>query len=104
MKPSFRVYEQHWIVKAFRFLPPEEADLQSPRHRPHRGSAVKVLIHGLVVGLLPKVSTTTSNLVIGVTALAGISVYLAAGFICSGWAARVILGIVVGDFLGDAVT
>lgn len=41
--------------------------------------AVKVLIHDLVMHLPPKVSTTTSNLIIGVTALAGTSVYLAAG-------------------------
>ena len=38
--------------------------------------ALKVLIHDLVMGLPPKVSTTTSNLIIGVTALAGTSVYL----------------------------
>ena len=43
--------------------------------------ALKVLIHDLVMGLPPKVSTTTSNLIIGVTALAGTSVYLAAGMI-----------------------
>jgi uncharacterized membrane protein YfcA len=36
--------------------------------------ALKVLIHDLVMGLPPKVSTTTSNLIIGVTALAGASV------------------------------
>ena len=40
-----------------------------------------MLIHDLVMGLPPKVSTTTSNLIIGVTALAGTSVYLAAGLI-----------------------
>lgn len=62
--------------------------------------AVKVLIHDLVMGLPPKVSTTTSNLIIGVTALAGTSVYLAAGLISPGLAAPVILGIVVGAFLG----
>ena len=62
--------------------------------------AVKVLIHDLVMGLPPKVSTTTSNLIIGVTALAGTSVYLAAGMISPGLAAPVILGVVVGAFLG----
>jgi uncharacterized membrane protein YfcA len=36
--------------------------------------ALKVLIHDLVMGLPPKVSTTTSNLFIGVTALAGTSI------------------------------
>ncbi len=62
--------------------------------------AVKVLIHDLVMGLPPKVSTTTSNLIIGVTALAGTSVYLAAGLIEPGLAAPVILGVVLGAFLG----
>jgi uncharacterized membrane protein YfcA len=62
--------------------------------------ALKVLIHDLVMGLPPKVSTTTSNLIIGVTALAGTSVYLAAGLIEPGLAAPVILGVVLGAFLG----
>jgi uncharacterized membrane protein YfcA len=62
--------------------------------------AVKVLIHDLVMGLPPKVSTTTSNLIIGVTALAGASVYLIAGLINPGLAAPAILGIVAGAFLG----
>ncbi len=62
--------------------------------------AVKVLIHDLIMGLPPKVSTTTSNLIIGVTALAGTSVYLAAGMIEPGLAAPVILGVVLGAFLG----
>ncbi len=62
--------------------------------------ALKVLIHDLVMGLPPKVSTTTSNLIIGVTALAGTSVYLASGMINPGMAAPVILGVVGGAFLG----
>ncbi|MGE5326189.1 MAG: sulfite exporter TauE/SafE family protein [Deltaproteobacteria bacterium] len=62
--------------------------------------AVKVLIHDLVMGLPPKVSTTTSNLIIGVTALAGTSVYLVAGMINPGLAAPVILGVVGGAFAG----
>ena len=65
--------------------------------------ALKVLIHDLVMGLPPKVSTTTSNLIIGVTALAGTSVYLAAGLIDPGLAAIVILGIVMGAFVGTRV-
>jgi hypothetical protein len=62
--------------------------------------ALKVLIHDLVMGLPPKVSTTTSNLIIGVTALAGTSVYLAAGMIDPGLTAPVILGVVFGAFMG----
>jgi len=65
--------------------------------------AVKVLIHDLVMGLPPKVSTTTSNLIIGVTALAGTSVYLAAGLIDPGLAAPAILGVLVGAFVGTRV-
>ncbi len=65
--------------------------------------ALKVLIHDLVMGLPPKVSTTTSNLIIGVTALAGTSVYLAAGYINPGLAAPIILGIVAGAFAGTRV-
>lgn len=62
--------------------------------------ALKVLIHDLIMGLPPKVSTTTSNLIIGVTALAGTSVYLAAGMINPGLTAPVILGVVSGAFIG----
>jgi uncharacterized membrane protein YfcA len=65
--------------------------------------ALKVLIHDLVMGLPPKVSTTTSNLIIGVTALAGTSVYLRAGLVDPGLAAPVILGITVGAFVGTRV-
>jgi uncharacterized protein len=62
--------------------------------------ALKVLIHDQVMGLPPKVSTTTSNLIIGVTALAGASVYLAAGAIDPALVAPVMLGILLGAFLG----
>jgi len=65
--------------------------------------ALKVLVHDLVMGLPPKVSTTTSNLIIGVTALAGTSVYLRAGLIDPGLAAPVILGITLGAFVGTRV-
>ena len=65
--------------------------------------AVKVLIHDLVMKLPPKVSTTTSNLIIGVTALAGTSVYLRAGLIDPGLAAPVILGVTVGALAGTRV-
>jgi uncharacterized membrane protein YfcA len=62
--------------------------------------ALKVLVFDLVMGLPAKVSTTTSNLIIGVTALAGTSVYLAAGLLDPGAAAPVILGVVLGAFGG----
>jgi uncharacterized membrane protein YfcA len=62
--------------------------------------ALKVLIIDLAMGLPPKVSTTTSNLIIGVTALAGTSVYLAAGMIDPGLVGPVILGVVSGASMG----
>ncbi|MCL4473331.1 MAG: sulfite exporter TauE/SafE family protein [Actinobacteria bacterium] len=62
--------------------------------------ALKVLIIDLAMGLPPKVSTTTSDLIIGITALAGTSIYLAAGLIDPGLAAPVILGVVAGAFIG----
>jgi uncharacterized membrane protein YfcA len=62
--------------------------------------ALKVLILDLAMGLPPKVSTTTSNLIIGVTALAGTSIYIAAGYVDPGLAAPVIIGVVAGAFLG----
>jgi uncharacterized membrane protein YfcA len=65
--------------------------------------ALKVLIHDLVMGLPPKVSTTTSNLIIGVTALGGTSVYLSAGLVDPGLAAPVILGVSAGAFVGTKI-
>jgi uncharacterized membrane protein YfcA len=65
--------------------------------------ALKVLILDLAMALPAKVSTTTSNLIIGVTALAGTSVYLAAGLIDPALAAPVITGVLVGAILGTRV-
>jgi uncharacterized protein len=62
--------------------------------------ALKVLIHDLIMGLPAKVSTTTSNLIIGVTALAGASVFLAQGLIEPGLAVPIVLGILVGAWAG----
>lgn len=62
--------------------------------------ALKVMIFDLAMELPPKVSTTTSNLIIGVTALAGTSVYLAAGLIDPRLVEPVILGVVLGAFIG----
>ncbi len=65
--------------------------------------ALKVLVLDMGMRLPPKVSTTTSNLIIGVTALAGTSVYLAAGLIEPGVAAPIILGVGLGALLGTIV-
>ena len=66
-------------------------------------SALTTLIHNLVMGLPPKVSLTTGNLVIGVMALASVSVYLEAGLIDLRLAVPVILGVFVGALLGSRV-
>ena len=65
------------------------------------GSALTVLVHAVVMGLPPKVSVTMSNLIIGVMALAGASVYLEAGLINSALAVPVILGVPLGALVGS---
>lgn len=65
--------------------------------------ALKVLIHDLVMGLPPKVSTATSNFIIGVTALAGSSVYLASGLIDPVLVAPIALGVIAGSFVGTRI-
>jgi uncharacterized membrane protein YfcA len=47
-----------------------------------------------------KVSTTTSNFMIGVTAAAGAGVYLSRGYIDPGLAMPVMLGVLPGSLLG----
>lgn len=65
--------------------------------------AVKVLIHDLIMGMPPKASTTTSNLIIGVTGLAGTSVYFAAGLIEPRLALPIIPGILLGANAGTVI-
>jgi uncharacterized membrane protein YfcA len=62
--------------------------------------AFKVLVQDLAMGLPTKVSTSTSNMIIGVTALAGSSVYLAAGLVDPMLVVPMILGVVVGALAG----
>ncbi len=62
--------------------------------------AVKVLAMDLAMGLPFKVSTTTSNFMIGVTAAASAGVYLHRGYIAPGLAMPVTLGVVTGSLLG----
>jgi len=62
--------------------------------------AVKVLALDRVMGLPFKVSTTTSNFMIGVTAAAGAGVYLNRGYIDPGLAMPVMLGVLAGSVLG----
>ncbi len=62
--------------------------------------AVKVLAMDLAMGLPFKVSTTTSNFMIGVTAAASAGVYLHRGYIDPGLAMPVTLGVVLGSLIG----
>jgi uncharacterized membrane protein YfcA len=62
--------------------------------------AFKVSVHELILKMPSKVSTTTSNFIIGMTALAGASVYFASGLLYVGLAAPMAVGATVGAFAG----
>ena len=63
--------------------------------------AVKVLAMDRAMRVPFKVSTTTSNFMIGVTAAASAGVYLNRGYIDPGLAMPVMLGVVLGAFFGS---
>lgn len=63
--------------------------------------AVKVLAMDQVMRLPFKVSTTTSNFMIGVTAAASAGVYLSRGYISPGLAMPVMLGVLAGSLIGS---
>jgi uncharacterized protein len=65
--------------------------------------AVKVLALDWAMRLPFKVSTTTSNFMIGVTAAASAGVYLGRGYIAPGLAMPVMLGVLVGSLVGARV-
>lgn len=65
--------------------------------------AVKVLAMDRTMRLPFKVSTTTSNFMIGVTAAAGAGVYLWRGYIDPGLAMPVMLGVLAGSLVGARV-
>jgi uncharacterized protein len=65
--------------------------------------AVKVLAMDRAMKLPFKVSTTTSNFMIGVTAAAGAGIYLSRGYIDPGLAMPVMLGVLVGSLTGARV-
>jgi uncharacterized membrane protein YfcA len=65
--------------------------------------AVKVLAMDHVMGLPFKVSTTTSNFMIGVTAAASAGVYLHRGYIDPGLALPVMLGVLAGASFGARI-
>jgi hypothetical protein len=65
--------------------------------------AVKVLAMDKAMKLPFKVSTTTSNFMIGVTAAAGAGIYLSRGYIDPGLAMPVMLGVLAGSLAGARV-
>ena len=65
--------------------------------------AVKVIAMDQAMRLPFKVSTTTSNFMIGVTAAASAGVYLSRGYINPGLAMPVMLGVVSGSLVGARV-
>lgn len=65
--------------------------------------AFKVLAMDQVMRIPFKVSTTTSNFMIGVTAAASAGVYLARGYIDPGLSMPVMLGVLPGAFLGAKI-
>lgn len=62
--------------------------------------AVKVLAMDQIMRIPFKVSTTTSNFMIGVTAAASAGIYLSRGYIAPGLAMPVMLGVLAGSLLG----
>ncbi len=65
--------------------------------------AVKVLAMDQAMRIPFKVSTTTSNFMIGVTAAASAGIYLARGYIDPGIALPVVLGVLAGSMVGARV-
>jgi uncharacterized membrane protein YfcA len=63
--------------------------------------AVKVLAMDQVMRIPFKVSTTTSNFMIGVTAAASAGIYLSRGYVDPGLAMPVVLGVLVGSLFGS---
>jgi uncharacterized membrane protein YfcA len=65
--------------------------------------AMKVLAMDKAMGLPFKVSTTTSNFMIGVTAAAGAGIYFAHGYIDPGLAMPTMLGVLGGSLVGARI-
>lgn len=65
--------------------------------------AVKVLAMDQAMGLPFKVSTTTSNFMIGVTAAASAGIYLSRGYIVPALAMPVMLGVLAGSLTGAKI-
>jgi len=65
--------------------------------------ALKVIAMDRIMRIPFKVSTTTSNFMIGVTAAASAGIYLKAGYIDPGLSMPVVLGVLLGAFIGSKI-
>lgn len=65
--------------------------------------ALKVIAMDNIMHVPFKVSTTTSNFMIGVTAAASAGVYLKRGYIDPGLSMPVVLGVLIGAFIGSKI-
>lgn len=65
--------------------------------------ALKVLAMDTTMRIPFKVSTTTSNFMVGVTAAASAVVYLQRGYIDPGLALPIVVGVLIGAFLGSKI-
>ena len=65
--------------------------------------ALKVIAMDNIMRIPFKVSTTTSNFMIGVTAAASAGIYLKRGYIDPGLSMPVVLGVLLGAFLGSKI-
>jgi uncharacterized protein len=62
--------------------------------------AFKVTVQDNILKMPPKVSSATSNLIIGMTALAATSVYLFSGFLNLTIVAPIVIGTTIGSIIG----
>jgi uncharacterized membrane protein YfcA len=65
--------------------------------------AFKVAIHELILKMPPKASSATSNFIIGMTALAGSSVFIASGLVNVVLAGSVAVGATIGSLTGSSI-
>lgn len=65
--------------------------------------ALKVIAMDRIMRIPFKVSTTTSNFMIGVTAAASAGIYLKEGYIDPGLSMPVVLGVLLGAFIGSRI-
>lgn len=65
--------------------------------------AFKTTVQELVMGMPSKVATATSNFIIGMTALAGASIYFSSGLVYLDLAATIAIGTTIGSLFGARV-